>query len=122
MKVNAHLGGTFPFPEGLGFGNVKLGSDIEVETEGDVEAQIHEGIDVTVKIWTAQSNQTVITVQDEIGKFTGNPGIMQRVGKLETQNATNAENIKRIAARLKDTAPAIAEEVKKVAKDQAPTE
>ena len=108
MKISIELGGVFPFPNEK-FGHIKASINLaELDTDGDVQAQLDRAAEVAEVAWAKAEGMLTVNVQHEILQHTLQP---DAVAKIQQQLATNAENIKRVAEHVKSIVPATAEAV-----------
>lgn len=106
--IEVELGGVFPFPNEK-FGHVKASVKVSnIDTEGDVDAQLEDAVAVAERTWAKVDGMLAVDVQHEILQHQLAP---DAVTKLQQQTATNTENIKRMAEHIKSIVPATAEAV-----------
>lgn len=115
--VTVELGVTIPFPDSR-FGQVSPRMRIEdIDTDGDVEAQIALSVATGEKAWFAIDENLEVNISKLLAPHSGVPAIPDQLKELQREMAGVKENIKRIATKLGGKVPEIATAVKEKAKD-----
>lgn len=112
MKVNVLLGVTLKVNEG---DYVKPQIElVEIDPEGDVDAQIEEGISIARKSFLAIDGELDNTISKILAPVTNAPTVSSRVSELETDYQYLRERINSIVEGLNRLKPLLEQEVKSV--------
>lgn len=121
LKVTVELGATLPFGD-HGFVKPTIKIDGLNPDSAQLEQDIIDGINTAQHAMVAIDEQLEVTISQLLAPATGQPGARDRLEKLEKSMSTATENIRRIATRLKEVAPAVAPAVKARSKKETQTD
>jgi len=99
MKVSVELGATLPVTD---YGNVRPLIRLEdIDLDGDVEAQVKQGLDAASIAFTAMDEQLEVTVS-EIISTSATPGFKDRLASVEHSLGIVKDNIRTVVTKVRE--------------------